>query len=539
MKIGICQINPTVGAIDKNKQLILDYYDKSISNGAELVVFPELAVTGYPPQDLLLRDRFLTSAAAALDEIANHTSVPMILGSTLVENNNLFNCSFICENGKILGHYKKILLPTYDVFDEDRYFKSGNKTSTFELKISNESKRVGLQICEDLWDQNYSIDLAESIKDANADMIINISASPFGDDRLIERSNLIQEKVQKTGLPFIYCNLVGAQDELIFDGQSLVYDHEGSLIAKGKAFNEDLMIVDFDESSKIKLNSLDREESIYQALSLGVKDYFSKTGHSQAVIGLSGGIDSSLTACIAVEALGKENVHGISMPSKFSSDHSISDAEILAKNIGIDYREIPIHSIVESFEALLASDLDKDNIGVAEENIQSRIRGSILMALSNKYNWLVLSTGNKTEIAMGYCTLYGDMNGGLSVISDLSKEDVYKLSRWINETSKEALIPENSINKAPSAELRPDQVDPFDYDIVSPLVSALIDNEKSPTELIKNGIDYDLVKNISNRIRINEYKRRQAAPGLRVSTKAFGMGRRVPIINKYDELNND
>ena len=539
MKIGICQINPTVGAINKNKQLILDYYDKSIAQGAELVVFPELAVTGYPPQDLLLRDHFLTSAAAAIDEIANHTSVPMILGSTLVENNNLFNCSFICENGKILGHYKKILLPTYDVFDEDRYFKSGNKIGTFELKISNELKRVGLQICEDLWDQNYSIDLAQSIKDSNVDMIINISASPFGDDRLIERSNLIQEKVQKTGLPFIYCNLVGAQDELIFDGQSLVYDHEGSLIAKGKAFNEDLMIVDFDESSKIKLNSLDREESIYQALSLGVKDYFSKTGHSQAVIGLSGGIDSSLTACIAVEALGKENVHGISMPSKFSSDHSISDAEILAKNIGIDYREIPIHSIVESFESLLTSDLDKDNIGVAEENIQSRIRGSILMALSNKYNWLVLSTGNKTELAMGYCTLYGDMNGGLSVISDLSKEDVYKLSRWINETSKEALIPENSINKAPSAELRPDQVDPFDYDIVSPLVSALIDNEKSPSELINNGADSDLVKNISNRIRINEYKRRQAAPGLRVTSKAFGMGRRVPIINKFDELSND
>jgi Predicted amidohydrolase len=234
MKIGICQINLTVGAINKNKQLILDYYDKSIAQGAELVVFPELAVTGYPPQDLLLRDHFLTSTAAALDEIASHTSTPMILGSTLVENNNLFNCSFICENGKILGHYKKILLPTYDVFDEDRYFKSGDKSSVFELKISNESKRIGLQICEDLWDQNYSIDLAESIKDSNADMIINISASPFGDDRLIERSNLIQEKVQKTGLPFIYCNLVGSQDELIFDGQSLVYNHEANLIAKGK-----------------------------------------------------------------------------------------------------------------------------------------------------------------------------------------------------------------------------------------------------------------------------------------------------------------
>ena len=539
MKIGICQINPTVGAINKNKQLILDYYDKSISRGAELVVFPELVLTGYPPQDLLLRGSFLTRTAAALDEIASHTSVPMILGSTLVENNDLFNCSFICENGKILGHYKKILLPTYDVFDEDRYFKSGDKTSTFKMTISGESKRIGLQICEDLWDQNYSIDLAESIKDANADMIINISASPFGDDRLIERSNLIQEKVQKTGLPFIYCNLVGSQDELIFDGQSLVYDHDANLIAKGKAFSEDLLIVDFEESSKIELNAMQREESLYRALSLGVKDYFSKTGHSQAVIGLSGGIDSCLTACVAVEALGRENVHGISMPSKFSSDHSISDAEMLANNIGIDYREIPIHTIVESFEALLAPDLDKDNIGIAEENIQSRIRGSILMALSNKYNWLVLSTGNKTELAMGYCTLYGDMNGGLSVISDLSKEDVYKLSRWINETSKEAVIPENSINKAPSAELRPDQVDPFDYDIVSPLVSALIDNEKSPSELIDNGTDSDLVQNISKRIRMNEYKRRQAAPGLRVTSKAFGMGRRVPIINKFDELSND
>ncbi len=397
MKIGICQINPTVGAIDKNKQLILDYYDKSISKGAELVVFPELALTGYPPQDLLLRDRFLTSAAAALDEIANHTSAPMILGSTLVENSNLFNCSFICKNGKILGHYKKTLLPTYDVFDEDRYFKSGDKTSTFELKISDVSKRVGLQICEDLWDQNYSIDLAQSIKDSNADMIINISASPFGDDRLIERSNLIQEKVQKTGLPFIYCNLVGSQDELIFDGQSLVYDQDANLVAKGKAFSEDLLLVDFEKTSKIKLNAMQREESLYKALSLGVKDYFSKTGHTQAVIGLSGGIDSSLTACIAVEALGKENVHGISMPSKFSSDHSIGDAEMLAKNIGIDYREIPIHAIVESFEALLASDLDKDNIGVAEENIQSRIRGSILMALSNKYNWLVVGGGQSVS----------------------------------------------------------------------------------------------------------------------------------------------
>ena len=539
MKIGICQINPTVGAINKNKQLILENYNRSISLGAELVVFPELALTGYPPQDLLLREQFLKRTANALDEIAKQTSTPMILGSTLVDNSDLFNCSFLCENGKIVGYYKKILLPTYDVFDEDRYFKSGSEPSVFELTISGQSQRIGLQICEDLWDHNYSKDLAESIKETGADIIINISASPFGDDRLIERSNLIKAKAQKTRLPYVYCNMVGSQDELIFDGQSLVYDPDGNLIAKGKAFEEDLLLVDLKEVNQINLPIMEREESLYKALILGVKDYFSKTGHYQAVIGLSGGIDSSLTACIAVEALGKDNVYGISMPSKFSSSHSMGDAQALAGNLGIDFREIPINSIVESFETLMAPDLDKNNIGVAEENIQSRIRGNILMALSNKHGWLVLSTGNKTEMAMGYCTLYGDMNGGLSVISDLSKEDVYKISKWLNTSSGKHIIPENSITKPPSAELRPDQVDPFDYDIVSPLVSALIDNEKSPSELVKNGADIDLVKNISTRITLNEYKRRQAAPGLRVSSKAFGMGRRIPIVNKYDELSNE
>ncbi len=539
MKIGICQINPTVGAINKNKQLILEYYNKSVSLGAELVVFPELALTGYPPQDLLLREQFLKKTAYTLDEIAKCASTPMILGSTLVDNNDLFNCSFLCENGKIVGYYKKILLPTYDVFDEDRYFKSGSESSVFEVTISGQTKRIGLQICEDLWDHNYSKDLAESIKETGADIIINISASPFGDDRLIERSNLIKAKAKKTNLPFVYCNMVGSQDELIFDGQSLVYGKDGNLVAKGKAFEEDLLIVDLKETSQINLSRMKREESLYKALILGVRDYFSKTGHHQAVLGLSGGIDSCLTACIAVEALGKENVYGISMPSKFSSSHSISDAKALAGNLEIDFRKIPINSIIESFEILMASDLDKNNIGVAEENIQSRIRGNILMTLSNKYGWLVLSTGNKTEMAMGYCTLYGDMNGGLSVISDLSKEDVYNISKWINLSSGKNIIPENSIVKPPSAELRPDQLDPFDYDIVSPLVSALIDNEKSPSELVKNGADIDLVKNISKRITLNEYKRRQAAPGLRVSSKAFGMGRRIPIVNKFDELSNE
>ena len=376
-------------------------------------------------------------------------------------------------------------------------------------------------------------------KDSGAEIIINISASPFGEDRLLERCNIIKQKVQKAGLPFVYCNLVGSQDELIFDGQSLAYDSNANLIAKGKSFDEDLLIVDLTESKSVQIDQPLREESIFNALTLGVKDYFSKTGHKKAVIGLSGGIDSSLTACIAVKALGSDNVYGVSMPSKFSSDHSVNDAKELANNLEIDFRKIPINSIVDSFEALLFSDLDKNNIGIAEENIQSRIRGNILMALSNKYNWLVLSTGNKTELAMGYCTLYGDMNGGLSVISDLSKEDVYKISKWFNKNSSHIIIPANSIEKPPSAELRPDQTDPFDYNEVSPLVSALIDNEKSPYELIKKGSDPDLVENISKRIALNEYKRRQAAPGLRVTSKAFGMGRRVPIVNKYDELSNE
>ena len=312
-----------------------------------------------------------------------------------------------------------------------------------------------------------------------------------------------------------------------------------SLIAQCKAFVEEISMIDLDNQESLELNVLKREEKIYNALVLGVKDYFKKTGHSEAVLGLSGGIDSSLTACIAVDALGKDNVHGVSMPSKYSSEHSKQDAKKLSDNLGIDYQVVSIESIVDSFEHSLKASYNGTDPGVAEENIQARARGSIIMALSNKFNWLVLSTGNKTELAMGYCTLYGDMNGGLSVISDLSKTDVYALSQWVNKKSGSERIPSNSINKPPSAELRPDQVDPFDYDIVSPLVTDLIDNQVSPSQLIEGGADPELVKDISRRIRLNEYKRRQAAPGLRVTSKAFGMGRRVPIVNKYDELNHD
>ena len=539
MKIALCQINPTVGAINQNKKSIFDWYHRAVDIGADLVVFPELSLIGYPPQDLLLRNRFIENAKNALDEIAQKSTIPIILGNTMMEDNKLYNCAFFCEKGEIISHYKKRLLPTYDVFDEARYFTSGSEPCVVKLSINGKNVYLGLQICEDLWDKNYSGDLVEELKAKGAEIIINLSASPYRVDRLLDRCELIQSKASDNRLSYVYCNLVGAQDELIFDGQSLAYNENGELIAQGKAFEEEILMVDIKNSQTIDLKDSRREEKIYNALVLGVKDYFKKTGHTEAVIGLSGGIDSSLTACIAVDALGIENVHGVSMPSKFSSQHSKDDAKLLSENLGVDYRTISIESIVSSFEESLKASYNGSEPGVAEENIQARARGSIIMALSNKFNWLVLSTGNKTELAMGYCTLYGDMNGGLAVISDLSKTDVYALSRWVNEKAGFDCIPINSIEKPPSAELAPNQVDPFDYDVVSPLVTAMIEDEKSPTELIEGGADPELVKDISRRIRINEYKRRQAAPGLRVTSKAFGIGRRVPIVNQFDELNND
>ena len=539
MKVSLCQINPTVGAIERNMDLIMKWYQKAVAAGAELTVFPELVLVGYPPQDLLLRRPFLDKAEMALKSIAKKTTIPMIIGNPLRENGKLYNCAFVCGHGEIAGHYKKRLLPTYDVFDEDRYFTSGESTEVIEVEFDNKLVKIGMQICEDLWDEDYACNLAKSLKEKGAECIINISASPYRAGRLADRSKLIASKVTETALPFFYCNIVGAQDELIFDGQSLAYDGKGNLIGQGPAFKEDIVLVDSENSETIELKTARREQKIYQALVLGVRDYFRKTGYKKAVLGLSGGIDSSLTGCIAVDALGPNNVHGVSMPSRYSSDHSMDDAKTLAKNLGIDYRTISIESIIGRFDESLEESFNGSETGVAEENIQSRVRGSLLMALSNKFNWLVLSTGNKTELAMGYCTLYGDMNGGLSVISDLSKTDVYALSHWVNEEAGSERIPVSSIEKPPSAELRPDQVDPFDYDVVSPLVSALIEDEKSPTELIAEGADPELIKDISRRIRINEYKRRQAAPGLRVTSKAFGIGRRVPIVNLFDELNHD
>jgi len=533
MKIALCQINTTVGALDKNRDKILDYYEQALQQGAELVVFPELTITGYPPQDLLHQADFVENNIKILQGIAHKSRQPLLLGYIHAENGKLFNSAVLCANGSIIYTYHKMLLPTYDVFDEKRYFGAGHNPGIAEIIIGGHKIKLGIEICEDLWDHNYVEKVTDLLGQAKVDLIINISASPYHDGRLLDRYNLISEKVKKFKIAFLYCNLVGAQDELIFDGQSLALNKKGDLIKQGKAFKEDLIIIDPDNDKKIEIKINSRSEKLYNALCLGVKDYFHKTGHNQACLGLSGGIDSSLVACIAVDALGAENVHGISMPSKFSSEHSKMDAFTLSQNLGLDYSIINIENTVNTFENELHTFFKNTETGSAEENLQARIRGSLLMALSNKFNWLVLSTGNKTEMALGYCTLYGDMNGGLGVISDLSKADVYALSRWVNKNSDAERIPENSILKPPSAELKQDQIDPFDYNIVSPLVSALVEDNISAQELIINGADPELVKDLAHRIQINEYKRRQAPPGLRVTFKAFGMGRRYPIVNHY------
>ena len=533
MKIALCQINPTVGAFKENKKLILSNYREAVKHGAELVVFPEIVITGYPIADLLYEDGFVRENMAILAEITSQATIPLVVGHVHAENGHLYNSAALCADGKQLFRYDKILLPTYDVFDEDRYFSAGSELGICKVDIGGQEVNLGLQICEDLWDEDYNRKVTAELQQAGAAFVVNISASPYHILRLKERLELIQNKAQSTGVPFFYCNLVGAQDELIFDGQSLAVNGTGELIGLGAIFSEEIVYVDTDKERKISLPAGNREEELYSGLVLGVRDYFKKTGHKEAVIGLSGGIDSSLVACIATAALGKEHVHGVSMPSRFSSDHSKVDAQQLAENLGFDFRSITIQGIVSGYEHALGPHFDGSERNVAEENVQARTRGNLLMALSNKFNWLVLSTGNKTEMALGYCTLYGDMSGGLAVISDLSKTDVYALANWVNNVAGQDRIPANCIEKPPSAELAPEQVDPFDYDIVSPLVDRIIENRESSAALIKDGFDPDLVHDIYRRITINEYKRRQAAPGLRVSSKAFGLGRRIPIVNHF------
>jgi len=539
-RIHLAQINPTVGAISSNVNKITDCYTRAVADGSQCVIFPELAVVGYPPQDLLYVQTFIQDNLKALRLVADKTgSVPAVVGFVDQQEGNLYSAAAVLAEGDVLKVVHKRLLPTYDVFDEDRYFEEGEATPPVGVTLGQTPLKLGIHICEDLWDTRSRVKVVDELAGAGADVFINLSASPFYVNKFHERMDLARKKVEKFRKPFVYCNQIGGQDELIYDGNSFVLDSGGHLIAHATAFGEELLAVDLDLSdgagTAIPVPNMDPPEEVFQALVLGVKDYCRKSGFQSVVVGLSGGIDSATVALIAANALGAENVYGISMPSHFSSDHSKSDARQLAENLGIHYHSIPIHGTYQAYLDMLDELLTGTEPDTTEENLQARIRGNILMAYSNKFNHLVLSTGNKTELALGYSTLYGDMTGGLAVISDVSKSEVYAICRWYNELKGQAVIPENILTKAPSAELKADQVDPFDYDVVSPLVDEIIEKDRTIRELVDRGYDPDLVRDIKQRIRRAEYKRRQAPPGLKVTRKSFGSGRRIPIINHYLE----
>ncbi len=534
MIIALSQLNSTVGDLRNNANLI----NKSIQHvrkDADIIVFPEMVLTGYPAKDLLLDLEFINDAQNVLIEISKKVfDVVALIGTVRKVNNKLYNTVAVIQSGKIIGFRDKVLLPTYDVFDEKRYFSSSKIIEPIIVNINNKDISLGIQICEDLWDTDYEVKVADILDDKGAEIMINLSSSPFQVDRIKDRINLIKNKVKKYNKPYIYCNSVGYQEELVFDGQSFFINQDAKVIGLAKAFKEDLLLVDILSNHCVDLSIAKKYEQLFAALSLGVRDYLKKTHHSKIVIGLSGGIDSALTAAIAVNALDCKNIFGIAMPSKYSSSHSIRDAELLACNLGINFDVIKIHDINKQFLTSLELFLDKTNEGLAEENLQARIRGNILMTIANKKNALLLNTGNKTELALGYSTLYGDMSGALGVISDLNKIEVYELAEWINSVFyNRCIIPQSSIDKLPSAELSYNQVDPFDYNIISPLIDLIIVEGYDIDRLVNIGYDYKLCKDIIKKIKLSEYKRYQSPPGIRVSKKAFGSGRRYPVINKY------
>ena len=542
MKIALAQLNPTVGDLAGNEARILAAYRRGVEAGVEMVVFPELVITGYPPRDLLHKSRFIPDNLAALERLAAASGATGLLVGFVGLNDRrpgreATNSVALLQHGKILATRAKMLLPTYDVFDEDRYFEPAQENAPVDFN----GQKIGLTICEDVWndeafwdERRYLRNPARELVEAGAEILFNVSASPWhlGKDRL--RVEMLSSLVAQIRRPFVYCNAIGGNDELLFDGASLAFDAAGRLITQGAMFREDFLILDTDTAAPITPTSLADEDALYRALVLGVRDYFQKCGFQSAVLGLSGGIDSALTAVIAVEALGAENVRGVSLPSQYSSQGSLDDARILAENLGIRYDIVPIQPVFEPVKGQLSDIFAGRSEDTTEENIQARLRGVILMAMSNKFGSLLLTTGNKSELAVGYCTLYGDMCGGLAVISDVPKTMVYRLSEWINRDCE--IIPRDTITKPPSAELRPDQTDQDSlppYDVLDAILEAYVVGGKSRAEIVAAGFDQPTVDRVVRLIDMNEYKRRQAAPGLKITSKAFGVGRRMPIAQRY------
>jgi NAD+ synthetase len=542
VKIALIQTNPIVGAFEANLTALIVRLEQARDAGCRLAVFPELSLCGYPPRDLLERDSFLDAHDQALSHLIDHVRgigcVVGVLERRQGPGRPLYNSAFFIDEGKVRFRARKQLLPTYDVFDESRYFEPGEPVLPFYI----EGVKIGLSICEDIWQDaiQYSFDPVAALMagENKPDILINISASPFYDGKLRERHDLFSSLCTKHELPLMYINQVGGQDELIFDGHSMVMDAAGIVRATGRGFAEDMIIVE-SRNWQTATSPQVPEDSVSQvldALTLGVRDYLQKIGFSRVVLGLSGGIDSAVTAAVACRALGSENVLCIALPSPYTSQISIDDARELAINMECGFELLPIAEAMESYEQMLAPLFAGKDEDVTEQNLQARIRGTLLMALSNKLGHLLLSTGNKSEMAVGYCTLYGDMNGGLAVLADVPKAMVYDLAHWINREKE--LIPERILTRPPTAELKPDQLDQDDlppYEILDPILKGYLEEFLGVDELVQRGFDRKVVRDIIRRIKVNEYKRRQSPMGLKVTSKAFGHGRRYPVAQGFVE----
>ena len=547
MKIGLLQLNSTVGDFAANRKKLLDGCEKAVALGAEFILAPELFLCGYPPRDLLQRADFIAANLAALAETAKSVgAVPLCVG--FVDKNPdrpgraLRNAAAVLQYGKIIWRTNKCLLPTYDVFDEDRYFEPAKTIAPFEFN----GHKLGVTICEDIWNDEdfwperlYRRDPVKELIAQGAEIILNLSASPWHDGKERMRLEMLRRAARDEKIPLAQVNAVGANDELIFDGHSVALDARGEVIALGKGFAEEILVADLrrevqSPKSKVQSDFPPREAQIFSALSLGIRDYVRKCNFKSAIVGLSGGIDSALVAVLAADALGAEKVLGVSMPARYSSEGSLSDAAALAKNLGIRYEVLPIEPVFKSVEKQLEKVFAGTKPNEAEENVQSRLRGVTLMALSNKFGALVLTTGNKSEMAVGYCTLYGDMCGALAPLADVFKTDIYQIARWVNRDRE--IIPAASISKPPSAELRPNQTDQDSlppYETLDQILDAYVVKNLGRDEIIRRGFDAAVVNDVLNKINFSEYKRRQAAPGLKVSPRAFGMGRRIPIAQKF------
>jgi NAD+ synthase (glutamine-hydrolysing) len=543
MKVALAQINPVIADIPGNTKKIIEYIKRAYKEGAELVVFSELTVIGYPPMDLLEFPKLIDDSMKAVDEIASHAlDIAAVVGFVYRDGQAFYNSAAFCHNGKVQYIQHKTLLPTYDVFDEGRYFTPAEDSMVFSFH----DRKIGITICEDIWDRDlgdvghymegkrYSASPVNRLAELGCDLIVNLSASPFVNGKFKMRIDMLGETARRVHADVIYVNQVGGNDSLVFDGYSLTMNRQGELIALAEGFKEDLSICHVEEDEPLASPQINDVEEMYNALVLGLRDYTQKCGFTQAVLGLSGGIDSALTATIAAHAMGSENVLGITMPSHYSSSGSVDDSKSLTENLGIGYEIIPIKSLYDQYiEDLhpLFKNLKEDT---TEENIQARIRGNLLMAVSNKTGRILLTTGNKSELAMGYCTLYGDMAGGLAVISDLPKTVVYEMSKFINQDKE--IIPWNTITKPPSAELRPDQKDEDSlppYEILDDILEKYIEQKYSAQDIIDRGADAEMVHWVLKTVNRNEYKRIQAPPGLKVTGKAFGTGRRIPLAQKF------